>query len=66
MKQDNDQKILNYLSQLKSKTKQQKRFECTKLVDYTIELVFFMLVVGVAELVPIAGGSIEGREFKFV
>ena len=33
------------------KSQQQKRCECTKLVYYTIELVFFMLVVRVTELV---------------
>ena len=53
MKEDNgqSQKIWNFLSQLKLKARHcylQIRCECTILVDYTEDLLLYMLVIGVA------------------
>ena len=54
MKEDNgqSQKILNFLSQLKLKTRHcylQIRYECTTFVDYTEDLLLYMLVILVAD-----------------
>ena len=51
-KQDSGQKILGFLSQLKSKARHcqlSTRCECGKVVDYTDEVVLFRLVAGVSD-----------------
>ena len=51
MKEDNgqSQKILNFLSH-SSSLKPGIRCECTILVDYTEDLLLYMLVIGVTDL----------------